>query len=351
MVGTALLDRLLTSRPDERFACLVQARHRDFAESKLAELANRHPDIAQRVRLVSGDLAGHGLGLSAEGDLRRQTTEIFHVAAVYDTTAPRNVVMSVNLDGTNRVLELARECAGLRRLHYVSSFGVSGHYPSVFHEEDLDVGQEFRNDYSESKFLAETAVRKAHREGLPVTIYRPGYVVGDTTTGATQKYDGPYFLIRWILRQPRALTIVPVIGDPKRTRPNIVPRDFVVNAMAYLSELDESLGRTYQLTDPAPLSLDEVVDTIAAAAGHRVVGVRMPLRLITRSLRVPAIERLVGIPPEVMEYWEHETIYDSTNTQRDLAGSGIACPPFPSYAPVLVEFVRDHPEIGTGPMV
>jgi hypothetical protein len=76
----------------------------------------------------------------------------------------------------------------------------------------------------------------------------------------------------------------------------------------------------------------------------------MPMRLVTGALSVPWVERLVAIPPEIMEYFDHRTLYPSTNTQRDLSGSGISCPSFASYVGVLVDFVRTHPDIAVGPM-
>lgn len=346
LIGSLLLDRLLGRRRDERFVCLVQPQHRLTSERRLRELGA----ASERVRLVEGDITLPGLGLTDER-LGSEITEIFHLAAVYDATVARSVAMAVNVDGTRHVLAFAAKCAGLRRFQHVSSFAVSGHHPGVFTEDDLDVGQPFLNHYVESKFLAEIAVKKAMAGGLPATIYRPAYVVGDTDSGRTQKYDGPYFLIRWLLRQPPWLAVVPIVGDPSRTRPNIVPRDFVVDAIAHLSDLEGSRGTVYQLVDPDPQTLDEVIDTLAEATERRVVRARVPLKMIKRALAVPAVEQLVGIPAEAMDYFDHPTRYTCAHTERDLAESGIRCPPFSSYARVLVKFVREHPEIGAGPMI
>ena len=111
--------------------------------------------------------------------------------------------MRINVDGTRNVLDFAQEARNLRRLHYVSTCYVSGRTAGVFTEHDLEKGQSFNNYYEETKYLAEVEVQQRMRAGLPTTIYRPAIVVGDSRTGATQKYDGPYFVIRWLLRQPR----------------------------------------------------------------------------------------------------------------------------------------------------
>ena len=85
--------------------------------------------------------------------------------------------------------------------------------------------------------------------GLPATIYRPGIVVGDSRTGETQKYDGPYFLASFLRRQP-PVALVPAVAAVDRVTVTVVPRDFVVDAMDRLSGLDVSVGRTYALADP-----------------------------------------------------------------------------------------------------
>src|SRR5204862_3895812 len=116
-----------------------------------------------------------------------------HLAAIYDLSVPRELGMRVNVDGTRHVLDFAERCRALRRFQYISTCYVSGHHDGVFRETDLDVGQRLNNFYEETKFLAEVEVRK--RSGLPATVSRPSVVVGDSVTGATQKFDGPYFVM------------------------------------------------------------------------------------------------------------------------------------------------------------
>jgi nucleoside-diphosphate-sugar epimerase len=114
-------------------------------------------------------------------------------------------------------------------------------------------------------------VRRRISAGMPATIYRPSIVAGDSRTGETQKFDGPYFIMQLLLRQPRH-AIMPMPGDPTMTRVNVVPRDFIVNAVEYLSGRSVSEGRTYQLADPRPLTVDELVDAIGRATGREPQG-------------------------------------------------------------------------------
>lgn len=351
-LGSALLPRLLARRPDAQAICLVQPQHAVLARSRVKELEVTLPHTAGRVRLVEGDITVAGLGLDpAERQRLDDVTEVWHLAAVYDLAVPEAVARRVNVEGTANVIDFCREQPGLRRLQYVSTCYVSGRYAGEFPEDGLELGQEFRNHYEETKYEAELAVRKAMADGVPATIYRPGIVVGDSTTGATQKYDGPYFLATFLSRQP-PLAVVPAVGDADTVRICLVPRDFVVGAMDELSVLDESEGRTYALVDPDPPTVREVVTTFAAHRGARVVWVPLPLRPVHALVaRVPGMERLLGLPAEALDYFASPTTYATANTTGDLAASGLACPAFSSYADRLLDFMKAHPEFDSDAMI
>jgi len=350
-LGSELLPRVLRRERDASALCVVQRRWMPTARERLARIEAREPSVAGRTRLVEGDIVEPHLGLRDAEALRADVTSIYHLAAVYDLSVPRELAMRVNVQGTERVLHLAAQSPRLERLHYVSTCYVSGRYRGVFHESDLDVGQTFNNHYEETKYLAEVAVRRAMRGGMPATIYRPSIVVGDSVTGATQKYDGPYFVLQWLLRQPR-VAMMPVVGDPRRTEFNVVPRDFVIDAIEWLSGRTCTLGATFALADPQPPTVDEVLDALAEAAGRRVVRIPLPLGVAKWSIeRVPGVYRLMRIPSSAVDYFVHPTRYDSAATTTTLGSGGIVCPSFGSYAPALVRFMREHPEVGSAAMV
>ncbi|HEX6247082.1 MAG TPA: SDR family oxidoreductase [Nocardioidaceae bacterium] len=346
-LGSALLPRLLARRPGTRAVCLVPGRHLSAAQLRLEEIETAHPDLEGRVDLVTGDITEEHLGLAP--DVRRRlgrVTEVWHLAAVYDLAVPEEMARRVNVEGTARVLEFCQARTRLQRLQYVSTCYVSGRYDGEFTEDALDEGQEFQNHYEATKFEAEVLVRKAMADGLPATIYRPGIVVGDSRTGETQKYDGPYFVANLLRRQPLPVVVVPAIGAIDEVTVGVVPRDFVIDAMDELSVLDRSLGRTYALTDPAPPTIRELVQTFARRLGKRVVWVPMPLGLTRRVVdNVPGLERLIGLPAEVLGYYDSPTSYSTTRTVTDLAGTGLACPSFQSYADRLIDYMLAHPEI------
>jgi len=346
-LGSALLPGIL-KRTDDAAMCLVQSKFAALAKQRVTELSTAEPALQGRIQVVEGDITEPGLGLGA--DTFNEVTEAWHLAAVYDLAVAREVGVRVNVEGTRNVLDALERCPGLTRLHYFSTCYVSGRYAGPFSEDDLEVGAPFNNYYEETKHLAEAEVRRRMSAGMPATIYRPSIVVGDSRTGETQKFDGPYFLVQWLLRQPRR-AIMPVAGDPTMTRVNVVPRDFIVNAIEYLSGRSVSEGRTYQLADPRPLTVDEMVDALARATGRELIKVPLPRKLAKASLaRVPGLYRLMRIPPEVVDYFGHPTFYLTDHCRADLAGSGIEPPAFPSYVDRLVEYMRSHPEVSSAAM-
>jgi len=351
-LGSRLLPRILAREPDRRAVCLVQPRFEGLAKDRVAALEAADAGLAGRIELVGGDLTTPGLGLEDAAGLAGRTAQIWHLAAVYDLSVPRDVGMRVNVEGTRNVLRFAEGCAGLDRHHYVSTCYVSGRHTGPFAETDLDVGQRFNNFYEETKFLAEVEVAEARAGGMPTTVYRPSIVVGDSHTGDTQKFDGPYFLLQWLVRQPRAFALVPLIGDPTMVRFNMVPSDYVLDGITHLSGLATSAGHTYQLADPDPLTVDQLLDAMCEAVGRRGIRVPLPRRLTTWALaNIEPLQRFVGIPASAVDYFVHPTHYGTADTVRDLAGSGVACPPVAGYLPALVRFMTAHREANVGVMI
>jgi thioester reductase-like protein len=349
-LASALLPGIL-SRTGGEAICLVQAKFAGVASRRIEELAAADSSLAGRIRLLEGDITQPGLGLGRGGDQLGEVTEAWHLAAVYDLAVERELAVRVNVDGTRNVLDAVERCPSLQRVHYFSTCYVSGRYAGPFSEDDLDVGAPFNNHYEETKHEAEVDVRRRMTAGLPATIYRPAIVVGDSRTGETQKYDGPYFILQWLMRQPRR-AVMPVAGDPSMTRVNVVPRDFIVDAVVYLSGHADSQGRTYQLADPNPLTVKEMSETLARAADRKLMIVPLSRGLAKGALAyVPGMQRLMRIPPEAVDYFAHPTYYLTEHVRRDLAGSGIEVPSFPSYVNKLAEFMKRHPEIGSAAMV
>lgn len=350
-LGSELVPRILRRSRDARVLCLVQSKFLALARDRAAAIEGSEPGFSGRLELVEGDITVAGLGAESLARKRSEIVEIFHFAAVYDLSVKREVGMKVNVEGTRHLLDFAERCPNLDRVQYVSTCYVSGRYAGIFREADLEKGQVFNNFYEETKYLAELDVRERMAGGMPVTIYRPAIVVGDSTTGETQKYDGPYYVIRWLLKQP-AVAVLPLPGDPHRARINLVPRDFVVDAIDHLAASKKSLGQTYQLADPDPPTIDEAVQLLGKATGRIVLRVPMPLSVAKAAIdKVPGVYRLLEIPSSAVDYFIHPTFYDTTNATRDLEPAKLRCPRFADYLPKLVSFMKAHPEIASEAMV
>jgi thioester reductase-like protein len=217
-------------------------------------------------------------------------------------------------------------------------------------------GQQFDNHYAYTKFLAEVEVRAAMEE-LPIAIYRPGIVVGDSTTGEMDKIDGPYYLIVPFLKL-QALTnmlspfipiIFPIAPGNARIKCHIVPVDYVVNCLAYISRKKDIEGKTFSLTDPRPVTIRQFLDIFCERAGWIKPLFNIPTDALVWTLRLPVIkqlatslEPLTNIPVETLHYTAYATNYDTTNTQLFLKNSGISCPALKSYASKLLAYARKH---------
>lgn len=353
-LGSELLPRILARSPRAEAVCLVQDRFLSAAEARTEAIVEAAPALAGRIRHVVGDITAPDLGLGDDYQaIADTTTEIYHLAAVYDLSVGRDLATRVNVDGTRYVCNFAAACPRLDRLHYVSTCYVSGRYAGIFREDDLEKpGQTFNNHYEETKHHAEAVVRRRMAAGLPATIYRPAVVAGDSQTGETQKLDGIYFMIRWVLRQPKLAAVVPALGDPDVFRFNVVPRDVVVDAIAELSGRADTLGQCYAIADPEPMTIAEVLDAIETASGRSLIRVWLPVAVARAALeKVPGVEALLGIPPDSADYFVHPTYYDTRHAEAALAGTGILEWDREAWMQALVDFTARHMEMTSDAMV
>lgn len=336
-IGERLLPRLLERRAGSVFLCVVQPRFAAAAARSVADIESRHPHTRGRMRLVAGDITLPDLGLADAAGWLPSLTAAYHLAAVYDLAVTRDLGLRVNVEGTRNVLRFLARAPRLRRLHYVSTAYVSGTKTGAFRETDLDVGQGFKNFYEETKFLAEVEVA---RSGLPATIYRPAIVVGDSRTGETGKFDGPYFTLAAMEKVPSPGLFIKVGWG--RNPANLVPVDFVIDALAALSDSAGSEGRTYHLTDPTPLPVGEVARLLAREMGKSLALVPVPLVVAQALFRPSRVQKFFGMPVQTLAYFDHPCRYDTSQATADLSAVGVACPPFPSYVKEMVAFYRAH---------
>ena len=231
-VGREILSRFL-DRDDRRVYALVRAGDDDKA-------ADRLPGHA-RLTAVAGDIETEGLGLSgaARERMRSDVTTVLHCAASVSFDLPLAESREVNVEGTRRMLQFARTCPRLERFSYVSTAYVAGEPERVFREDQLAVGQSFRNAYERSKFEAELAVRR-EGAGLPLQIFRPSIVVGDSRTGRTSSFNVLYGPLKAYARGK-----VPAIPARRDSPVDIVPVDYVADRVHEL--VTEGADGTFHL--------------------------------------------------------------------------------------------------------
>jgi thioester reductase-like protein len=341
-IAGRLIERLV--RSERQFFLLVQSHLIEQAMQDLEEIAEATGTPIESFVIVEGDVTEPGCGMSAEDleTIRCETTDVFHLAAVYDLAVSRDLAFRVNVEGTKNVNRLVRSIRDVKRYNYVSTCYVAGKREGRILEIELAHDAGFRNFYEETKCLAEMEVAKLIPD-VPVTIYRPSVVVGDSRTGETVKYDGIYYLIHYLRKAPTLLRIVNVGNDSVRL--NLVPVDFVVDAIAALSEDKNAVGKTVALADPNPLTTAELFDVIAKDMTGRRSEFQPPPGLTRWFLETRVSPPITGLPTAGVPYFFISQTYDTAVADSLLAPHGIVCPRFEQYVGNLLDFVDENPTL------
>lgn len=341
-IAGRLVERLAGSQT--QFFLLVQPHLVETAMQELEEIAEFTQTPLDNFVIVEGDVTQPKLGIS-DSDLETiqyETTDVFHLAAAYDLAISKDAAFRINLQGTKNVNDLVCSLKNLHRYNYVSTCYVAGKREGQILETELEHKAEFRNFYEETKYLAELEVEKL-KGSMPVTIFRPAVVVGDSETGETTKYDGIYYLINYLRKAPWLLRAMNV-GNTE-VRLNLVPVDFVVESMALLARDKHARGKTIALADPDPLTTAELFDAIAVEMTGRRSEFRPPARLAEWFLNTRISPPITGLPHHGVPYFFISQTYDTTLANELLAPHGLTCPQFEKYIGHLLDFVEENPEL------
>jgi thioester reductase-like protein len=341
-IASRLLRRLAES--GGRFLLLVQPAFVAQARRELEVIAKQTGTLLANFAILPGDITEPELGLT-QNDLasaRSESTVLFHLAAIYDLAVKQDLAMRINVGGTRNVNQFAQSFSALRHYHYVSTCYVAGKRTGRIFEHELQHDAGFRNYYEETKYLAETEVAELKSQ-LPITIHRPSVVCGDSRTGETAKYDGIYYLINYLLKWPGLLSNFNIGNDEVSL--NLVPVDFVVEAMSALATETKAIGKTLQLADPNPLTTRELFNEIARHLVGKEARITVPARLVESSLMLPPSPALSGLPHHGVPYFFLKQSYDTTQALQFLAPHDVACPPFQSYVKTIVDYAMSHPHL------
>ncbi|NQZ06080.1 MAG: SDR family oxidoreductase [Algicola sp.] len=345
-IGKFLIKKLLQREGD------IHVVVRQSSLPKLQKLQKLCGEKGARIKAVVGDITQPNLGLDDKqvAELKDKISHFYHLAAIYDLAAKAEAQQQANIEGTQNAIDCAMTInAGCFEM--VSSIAAAGLYNGVFREDMFEEAEGLKNPYFSTKHDSEGLVRKKCK--IPYRIYRPGMVVGHSKTGEIDKIDGPYYFFKMIQKFRNKLPPwMPTIGFEGGYM-NIVPVDFVVNAIDHISHKDDTIGQCFHLTDPKPNRIGEVLN-IFADAGHAP---KMALRINTKMfgfipayirnmiMSLPPILRIKGailkdlkIPPQVLEFINYPTRFDSRDTQKALEDSNITVPRLASYAAPLWDF-------------
>ncbi|WP_294765025.1 SDR family oxidoreductase [uncultured Rhodoferax sp.] len=354
-IGKRLVKKLL-----ERKGAVVHFLIRKESEDKVAGLREfwglKDAKGAARAVPVFGDLTSKKLGVTADAvkALKGHVDHFYHLAAVYDLGADEESQIAVNIEGTRNTIDFAKAIdAG--HFHHVSSIAAAGLYEGVFREDMFEEAENYDHPYFMTKHESEKIVRKDCK--VPWSVYRPAMVVGDSQTGEMDKIDGPYYFFKLIQRMRQLLPPwMPSIGL-EGGRVNIVPVDFVVNALDVISHKTGIAKQCYHLVDPVGYRVGDVLDIFSKAAHAPKMNMFVNAALlgfiprsVTKSLMALAPVRRVrnaimkdlSLPEDMLTFVNYPTRFDCRDTQAMLKGSGVECPNLKDYAWRLWDYWERH---------
>jgi long-chain acyl-CoA synthetase len=337
-VGMAVLARLLAAGHEVH--CLVRAADDADADARLRAVLRRvQAPSTGRIVAIAGDLTAPRLGLGRRHDeLAAHVGTVIHSAASVSFDLPIGEARAINVEGTKRVLDFAASVPGLQRVAYISTAYVAGDRRGTVYEDEHRPGR-FRNSYERSKHEAEAVVRGS---SLPWTIVRPSIVVGESTTGWTAAFNVLYAPLRAF-----SVGAYRVIPARRRAPVDVVPVDYVADAVAALARHPEAVGETFHVTAGAQAS--SVGEIMALTSGHfdhpnpRVIPPRAYRRLVHPLVmrRVAASTRRLLERSEVyFPYFAMRLRFDDARTRALLEPMGIAPPPLRDYYERLIDFAR-----------
>ena len=350
-IGKRLVRKLL-----EREGSVVHFLIRPESEAKMAELVESWGVPASRAVPVRGDLTAGKLGVAADviHDLQGRIDHFFHLAAVYDLGADEESQVAVNIEGTRNTVAFAQAIEA-KHFHHVSSIAAAGLYEGVFREDMFEEAENYDHPYFMTKHESEKIVRNECK--APWTVYRPAMVVGDSQTGQLDKVDGPYYFFKLIQRMRQLLPPwLPAVGL-EGGRVNIVPVDFVVDALDHISHQQGTRGECFHLVDPVGYRVGAVLDIFAKAAhapkmnlfvnaallGFIPKSVKKGLMAVAPVRRIRnAVMKDLGLPEDMLTFVNYPTRFDCRETLAALKGTGIECPSLKDYAWRLWDYWERH---------
>ncbi|MBW4636654.1 MAG: amino acid adenylation domain-containing protein [Gloeocapsa sp. UFS-A4-WI-NPMV-4B04] len=341
-LGAFLLSELLQQTTADIY-CLVRSLNIESAKNKLQSSLESYlvwqESFSHRIIPVVGDLSQPLLGLSQEQFhfLASKIEAIYHNGAWVHHTSSYSTLKAANVLGTQEILRLASQIK-LKPVHFISTtsvFSSSNSAEGKLREQDsLEHSPIDANGYVQSKWVAEKLITIAGDRGLPVSIYRPGRISGHSQTGVFNQNDFLYRLIIGCIQLGAA--------PAGNTNFDLVPVDYVSQAIIHLSKQQESLGKAFHLVNPRPLNANVLIDAIRSL-GYPIERIsyeqwRTELLNIARNFPEHPLYPLVPFfaasdsqqsntsASRKRQASEAGIAFDCQNTLTGLANTGITCP-------------------------
>jgi myxalamid-type nonribosomal peptide synthetase MxaA len=249
----------------------------------------------------------------------------------FNHTLPYSTLKAINVLGTQEVLRLASQIK-VKPVHFISTSSVFSavDYSGVKVIQECDSFKDFRvpsGGYAQSKWVGEKLVTIARDRGLPVCIYRLGRVSGHSETGVFNTNDFLYKLIIGCIQ----LGSVP----DGNMMENIVPVDYVSNAIVHLSRQKETINKVFHLVNSQPLHSNMLIKSIRSF-GYPLKQIpydQWQAELIKIACSFPEHPLYPLVPFFPARNSEENTSnsavlqFDCQNTLKGLAGTSIVCPP------------------------
>ncbi len=356
LFGSALIEHYLHRESESIIYALVRADSPERAAERLFALLQSSPtwtpllerEATRRVRVVQGDFTRPDFGLSLEqiATLQKSVTNIIHSGASVDFGLPLEEARLINVQGTQNVINFASGCRSLEAFLHISTGHVAGKRSGTIKEAELNTDQGFFNSYEQTKAESEALVHR-YMNNLPITIHRLTTVIGDKKTGHIRQFGFFHNSVRLL-----AQSILPFLAGEKDCHLDLIPTDYPVHSVYHLHRNNFKPGTTYHICSGPERSftleafLNETVNHFRKDFNTDSI---MPPEIISQQefkqrLSASNNKRLIAIMGALNTFIGHLTlpkIFDASNSERDLAGSGIEPPHVTSYYfKVLDECIR-----------
>ena len=358
VVGNEIAAHLLANSR-HRLLLLIRAADDRQVLERLAELGaywKISPDILrERVEIVRGDTELPRFGLTEPffRKIAETATHIVHCAAMVRMNLPLDEARRSAVRGAENVVELAHACrqsGQLQKVEFLSTVGVAGRRPGVLTEHWITAPRAFHNTYEQAKAEAENVVADACEAGLPITVFRPSMVVGDSVTGRIIRFQVFYHLLEFLSGR-RTFGLYPALGNASL---DLVPVDYISRVVCWSSETATTVGRILHLCagPEEAIPLNELRERVRAKLRARNQRLPPPVPLpaplfraalpVLRAVLPSRQRRALAALPIFLDYLEETQEFGNDETSALLAGHGIARPAPRNFLDGVLQYYFSH---------